>query len=109
VGAGMHISPSRKSIWSFGCVRISTEETMEADDYSFTAALMAICCSFVSEREGDRIFEFIYGARRLATKDVPAANSICFDGAILKTRCEFLDDGSGTLRLKHYFHLSSKE
>ncbi|NBV85180.1 MAG: hypothetical protein EBS01_02690, partial [Verrucomicrobia bacterium] len=69
----------------------------------------AICGSFVSEKEGDRIFEFIFGARRHATKDRPAEDSMCFDGAFLKTRCEFLDDGSGTLRLKHYFHLSSRE
>ena len=109
VGARMHISPMRKSIWSFGCVRVSTKETMETDDHSFVAALMAICGHFVSEKEGDRIFEFIFGAERLATTAMPAKDSMCFDGAFLKTRCELLDDGSGTLRLKHHFYLSSKE
>ncbi len=109
VGAGMHISPARKSIWSFGCVRISTKETMEADDYSFMAALMAICGSFVSEKEGDQIFEFIFGARRLATKDRPAQDSMWFDGAFLKTWCDITEGENGILRVQHSFHLSSKE
>ena len=109
VGAGMHISPARKSIWSFGCVRISTKETMEADDYSFMAALMAICGSFVSDKERSLIFDFIYGARRRVTKDKVEEDSMWFDGAFLKTWCDITEGENGILRVQHSFHLSSKE
>jgi hypothetical protein len=82
---------------------------MEADDYSFMAALMAICGSFVSDKERSLIFDFIYGARRRVTKDKVEEDSMWFDGAFLKTWCDITEGENGILRVQHSFHLSSKE
>ena len=109
VSVALHYDPTSNAVWTYRCLSVSNDETLEFDNQAFKEGITSICGIFVADKEWSEIRKFIYKPKNAIKEARFKEEKMKFRDAYLSADCELVFDAEESSTLQHAFAVSSRE
>jgi hypothetical protein len=109
VSVALHYDTATNAVWTYRCLRVSTNETLKFDNQAFEEGIAAICGIFLADKEWSDIHKFIYRPKNAMREVRFKEEKMTFRDAHLSADCELVFESDDSSTLLHAFAVSSRE